>query len=32
MLDWQNQPVAPVALPSMVSTVVHVFSGIGVCT
>ncbi len=32
VLDWQNQPVAPVALPSMVSTVVQLFSGIAVCT
>ena len=32
MLDWQNQPTAPVAVLLMVSTVVQVFSGIGVAT
>ena len=32
VLCEQNQPVAPVALPSWVSTTVHSFNGIAVCT
>ena len=32
VLFRQNQPVAPVAEPSWAFTVVHTFSGIGVCT